>query len=78
MTGNGQTTEERLLRRLRIIAGAVLIVMLVLLVTADTLGRLLIDPTFHSSELIIGIVAGDLLLVLGIEVVNRIPGKGGS
>jgi hypothetical protein len=74
----GQTTEERLLRRLRIVAGIVLIAMLVLLVTADTLGRLLIDPNFHSSELIIGIVAGDLLLVLGIEVVNRLPGKGGG
>lgn len=72
----GPTTEERLLRRLRLIAGAVIIVMIILLVSADTLGRLFIDPNFHSSELILGTLVGALMLVLGIEAVNRLPGGG--
>ena len=66
--------EERLLRRLRLLAGIVILVMIVLLVVADTLGRLLISPDFHASELILGTLIGALLLLLGIETVNRLPG----
>jgi hypothetical protein len=55
--------EERLLRRLKLIAGVVMLVMIILLVTADTLGRLFISPDFHASE-----------LILGIEGLNRLPG----
>lgn len=66
--------EERLLRRLRLIAGVVILLMIVLLVTADTLGRLLVSPDFHASELILGTLIGALLLLLGIETVNRLPG----
>ena len=66
--------EEKLLRRLRLIAGIVILVMIVLLVVADTLGRLLISPDFHASELILGTLIGALLLLLGIETVNRLPG----
>lgn len=68
-------TEDRLLRRLRVIAGIVILVMIVLLVTADTLGRLLVSPDFHASELILGTLIGALLLLLGIEAVNRLPGS---
>jgi len=66
--------EEKLLRRLRLIAGVVIIVMIVLLVTVDTLGRLLIDRNFHASEVIFGTLIGALILVLGIEGISRIPG----
>lgn len=66
--------EERLLRRLRLIAGYVIVAMIVLLVTVDTLGRLLIDRDFHSSELFLGTLIGALLLLAGIETVNRLPG----
>jgi hypothetical protein len=72
----GPTTEERLLRQLRIISGAVMLALLVLLVVADTLGRLLVDSNFHASELLVGSLLGALMLVLGIEVVNRLPGGG--
>jgi ABC-type Fe3+-siderophore transport system permease subunit len=68
-------TEARLLRRLRFIAGVVILVMIVLLVTADTLGRLLLSPDFHASELILGTLIGALLVVLGIEGVTRFPGS---
>lgn len=73
-------TEEVLLRRLRLIAGAVILVMIVLLVVVDTLGRLYVDPTFRASELFLGTLIGALLLLLGIEGVSRLPGlpKNGS
>lgn len=72
--------EERLLRRLRLIAGGVILTMIVLLVVVDTLGRLLVDPGFHASELFLGTLIGALLLLLGIEGVSRLPGvpKGGA
>ena len=69
-----RSTEEKLLGRLRLIAGAVILVMIVLLVTVDTLGRLFVDPTFRASELFLGTLIGALLLILGIEVASRIPG----
>ena len=54
--------------------------MIVLIVSVDTLGRLLVDPQFHASELFLGTLIGALLLLLGIEGVSRLPGvpKGGS
>lgn len=67
-------TEDRLLRRLRVIAGVVILTMIALLVVADNLGRLFIDPNFRASELILGTLIGALLLLLGIEAVNRLPG----
>lgn len=48
--------------------------MIVLLVVVDTLGRLLVDPNFHASELFLGTLIGALLLLLGIEGVSRLPG----
>lgn len=68
-------TEDRLLRNLRVIAGSFILGMIVLLVTADTLGRLLINPDFHGSELFLGTLIGALLLLCGIEVANRLPGR---
>lgn len=71
---NRDAVEERLLRRLRLIAGGVILTMIVLIVVVDTLGRLLIDPSFHASELFLGTLIGALLLLLGIEGVSRLPG----
>lgn len=69
-----RSTEEKLLGRLRLIAGAVILLMIVLLVTVDTLGRLFVDPSFRASELFLGTLIGALMLILGIEFVNRFPG----
>lgn len=70
----GDPVEDRLLRKLRVIAGGVILTMVVLLVGADTLGRLFISPDFHASELILGTLIGALMLLLGIEGLNRLPG----
>jgi hypothetical protein len=68
-----RSSEDKLLGRLRLIAGMVILLMIVLLVVVDTLGRLIVDPTFHASELFLGTLVGALMLVLGIEVVSRLP-----
>jgi hypothetical protein len=70
-------TEERLLRRLRFVSGFVILAMIVLLIVVDTLGRLFVDPNFHIDELALGTLIGALLLLLGIEGINRLPGIGG-
>lgn len=68
-------TEERLLRRLRLITIFVILLMVVLLVVVDTLGRLFVDRDFHASELFLGTLIGALLLLLGIEGASRLlPG----
>lgn len=68
-------TEERLLRRLRLIAISIILLMVVLIVVVDTLGRLFIDRDFHASELFLGTLIGALLLLLGVEGASRLlPG----
>jgi hypothetical protein len=69
--------EERLLRRLRIVAGVVILLMIVVLVLVDSLGRLFVNPDFHIDELALGTLIGALLLLLGIEGINRLPMLGG-
>lgn len=69
--------EDRLLQRLRFIAGAVILACIVFLVVIDPIGRLFVSPDFHVSELILGTLVGALLVVLGIEGVTRLPFGGG-
>jgi hypothetical protein len=52
----------------------VILAMIVLLVVVDSLGRLYVDPAFHIDELALGTLIGALLLLLGIEGINRLPG----
>ena len=66
-------TEERLLSRLRRISVGVILLMVVLLVVVDTIGRLLV-PGFHASELFFGTLVGALLMLLGIEGITKLPG----
>lgn len=70
------TSEDRLLRRLRITSGIVTLSMIVLLVFADTFGRLFIDRDFHVSEIIFGTLCGSLLAFVGAEALVRLPKKG--
>jgi uncharacterized sodium:solute symporter family permease YidK len=77
--GNGEGTkpdlvEERLRRRLRIVAAAVILVMVILIPLVDTFGRLFLDPTFRASELLYGTLMGALLLLLGLEGISLLPG----
>lgn len=70
--------EERVLKRLRILAGGVILSMIALLVVVDTLGRLYVDPEFHASELFLGTLIGALVLILGIEGLRGISKGNGS
>jgi hypothetical protein len=67
--------EERLLRRLRLIAVSVILTMIVMLVVVDSLGRLFIDPRFHASELIFGTLVGAVIPLLGVVGVTSLPGR---
>lgn len=64
---------------MRAIAIAVLIVTIPAWFIVDSVGRLFINNQFHASELFLGTAIGALLLLLGVEAVNRLPGvpKGG-
>ena len=67
--------ERRVLRRLRVTSGLVILGLIVLLVVADTAGRLFIEDNFRVSELFLGSLIGALLLLAGIDVAARIPGS---
>lgn len=71
-------SEERLLKRLRLICIGVVLGLIVLQVVADTLGRLFFNAEFHSSELILGSLIGALLALFGIETLTRFPGRNGG
>jgi ABC-type enterochelin transport system permease subunit len=71
-------SEQRLLRYLRVAAVIVFLGGIVLVVVADTLGRLFIDPTFHSSEIIFATMVGAVGALVGTELLARIPKKGGG
>lgn len=67
--------EQRVRSTLQWVASGVVILLLAFLVLADTIGRLLIDPNFHVSEVIFATLGGILLALLGLrgldEVVKR-------
>ena len=77
--GNGDRRtgddERRVLQRLRVVSGVVILGLIVLLVGADTFGRLLIRSDFEVSELFLGSLIGALLLLVGIDVAARLPGR---
>lgn len=56
--------ESRLRRRLRVISGFTFLVLLVVLVGADTFGQ---AAGLHASEFIFGSLLGALLLIAGVE-----------
>lgn len=64
---------DSLQRRLRVVVAAVFVVLLVALVVLDSVGRLLIDPNFRTSDFIFGTIIGAILLLLGVEGLNKLP-----
>lgn len=75
MTGSDERPdplEERLRRRLRVIAGFAFLGLVVVLALADTFGR---GADLHVSEFIFGSILGALLLVAGVEGAARFFGK---
>lgn len=68
--------------RLRVGAGVVILILIVLVVLTDLFGRLFVDGQFRVSDAMLGTLIGALLLLIGIDLSNRWPwsnnGKGGS
>lgn len=60
--------EERLRKRLRVIAGYTLLGLVVLLVLADTFGA---ASGLRASEFLFGSLLGALLLIAGVEGAAR-------
>lgn len=60
------------LDRLRYIAILVFIALSILVVGADTLGRLFKDGAFRVDAVVMGLVFGTLLSLLGLEGVQRL------
>lgn len=69
---------DGLTRRLRLVVAGVITTLIVILVIVDDLGRLFFDPTFRTSDFIFGTLIGALLLLLGVETLNRLPRVGGG
>lgn len=49
--------------------------MIVFIIVVDSLGRLFIDPSFRVGEIFLGSLLGALLLLVGIDVAARLPGR---
>ncbi len=64
--------EEDELDRLRYVAILVFIVLSILVVVGDVLGRLFKDGTFRVDAVVMGLVFGTLLSLLGLEGVQRL------
>lgn len=60
--------------RLRLVAGFVILVLIVFLAVADTVGRLLFRPDFHVGDAIFAALIGALMLLVGVEGISRLPG----
>lgn len=54
-------------------AGVVILALIVFLVVIDTIGKIALGPSFNVSDVIFGSLLGAFLLVIGIEVVSRLP-----
>lgn len=74
MTDNDRPSSE-LLAVWRLVAIAVDTFLILFTSMADTLGRLLIDPNFHVSEILFGSLIGAWLGLLGIEGLSRLRSK---
>jgi uncharacterized membrane protein YgaE (UPF0421/DUF939 family) len=70
MSGNGDGGAQG---RLRLIAGVVILVLIIVVVLTDVFGRLFVDSTFRVSDLMLGTLIGALLLLVGIDVSKRWP-----
>lgn len=68
---DGGTPEDRLLRRVRVVAAVVILALLVFLAVFDTIGKAVIGAGFGVSDVIFGSLLGAFLVVSGIEVASR-------
>ena len=69
------SSEDRLRRRFRIASFVVILGLLILTVVADTLGRLLVDSSFHSSDITVVTLVGAVLGYASIEAISLLQPK---
>lgn len=70
--------EDDDLSELRFLAIRVFLVLSVLVVLVDILGRLFKDATFHVDPVAMGLVFGTLLSLLGLESIQQVINRKGS
>lgn len=71
-------SEAQLLSRFRRVCIAVVLGAIVIYVLAGIFELPFLRPSFQSDSAYLGVLVGALLLLLGIEGINRIPGIGGK
>lgn len=64
--------DESLLPVVRVVSAVVMLLLLVFLAIADTVGKAVIGPQFAVSDVIFGSVLGAFIVVSGAEVGSRI------
>lgn len=72
MTRRGRPQDDGDLDRLRYVAIIVFLVLSILVVAADVLGRLLLKDGFSVDAVVMGLVFGTLLSLLGLEGIQRL------
>jgi O-antigen/teichoic acid export membrane protein len=72
------TSEDRLRLRFRLASFVVISSLLILTVTADTLGRLFFNPNFHSDSTIVLALIGAIAGYSTVEVLAQMQGKKGE
>jgi hypothetical protein len=73
------SSEDKLRLRFRVASFIVILGLLILTVTADTLGRLFINPDFHASDITVVTLVGAILGYASIEAISAFqPKKGGD
>lgn len=69
-------SEAQLLSRFRLVCIAVLLVAIAVYLLAGIFELPGLRPTFQLDSAILGVLLGSLILLLGIEGINRIQGIG--
>ena len=68
--------ERRARTGFRLVAAAVILMLIVFLVVADVIGRLFVRPDFHIGDAAFLALLGALVTLTGVEVAGRLPWAG--
>jgi hypothetical protein len=68
--------EAKLLSRFRIVSIAAILLAILVYVAGEIFELPFLRTTFHVEPTVLGVLVGALIVLLGIETINRIPGIG--